>query len=72
MRKEGSGRLSKVKGAVEQIIEMQMQDDDETSVAQLQTILKEQGYSLSANCRTDLKAGILEARLAASVNSQTK
>ena len=37
-----------MKGAVEQIIETQMQDDDETSVAQLQTILKEQEHSLSA------------------------
>ena len=57
-RKEGSGRPSKVRGEVEEIVEAEMQRDDETSVAQLQTTLRMQGHNLSLStilrCRTNL------------------
>lgn len=57
-RKEGSGRPSKVRGEVERLVEAQMQYDDETSEAQLQTVLRAQGHNLSLStilrCRTNL------------------
>jgi transposase len=46
-RKRGSGRPSKVTEEVEAIIEGQMQANDETTVAELQRLLKRQRYHLS-------------------------
>ena len=44
-RKEGSGRPSKVRGKVEEIIEAEMQCDGETSMAKVQTTLRMQGHT---------------------------
>ena len=39
-RRPGSRRPSKVAGVVEDIIDVQMNEDDETTVAELQTLLR--------------------------------
>ena len=39
-RRPGSGRPSKVAGVVEQIIDTQMNKDDETTVSELQKLLR--------------------------------
>ena len=45
-RKEGSGRPTKITAEVKRFVEVQMQDDDETTAYQLHKILTENGFYL--------------------------
>ena len=47
MRKEGSGRPSKITSEIKVIVERQMEDDDETTASQLYKLLKERGTRVS-------------------------
>lgn len=57
-RKEGSGRPTKLTPEVMAIVEVQMNEDDETTAYQLHRILNEKGFSLSIwtilRCRKNL------------------
>jgi transposase len=46
-RQPGSGRPSKVDGEVEQIIEAEMTKNDETTIAELQILLRNKGHPIS-------------------------
>jgi transposase len=57
-RQPGSGRPSKVAGQVEQLIEAEMNENDETTVEELQKMLRNKGHPLSRSailrCRKSL------------------
>ena len=64
-RKPGSRHLSKITSEIKAIVDKQMRTDNETTAAQLHTLLKSKGYDISLRtilrCRTSLDFG--EARI---------
>ena len=57
-RRAGSGRPSKITDDIKRIVEIQMQEDDETTAYQIHGLLVKNGYQLSIRtvlrCRTSL------------------